>query len=118
MRQSKEIKSMNPNVLEIKNLRVSFFTDEGETRAVNDVCFEIPRGKFLALVGESGCGKSVTSYSILRLIQKPGKITGGQILFHYEDGSSVDIAALNEKDDKLYEIRGDKISMIFQEPMT
>ncbi|MBQ4337381.1 MAG: ABC transporter ATP-binding protein [Lentisphaeria bacterium] len=109
---------MNPNVLEIKNLRVSFFTDEGETRAVNDVCFEIPRGKFLALVGESGCGKSVTSYSILRLIQHPGKITGGQILLHNEDGSTVDIASLSEKDDKLYEIRGDKISMIFQEPMT
>ena len=109
---------MNPNVLEIKNLRVSFFTDEGETRAVNDVCFEIPRGKFLALVGESGCGKSVTSYSILRLIQHPGKITGGQILFHNGDGSTVDIASLSEKDDKLYEIRGDKISMIFQEPMT
>ena len=109
---------MDPNVLEIENLHVSFFTDEGETKAVNDVCFKIPRGKFLALVGESGCGKSVTSYSILRLIQKPGKITGGRILFHDTDGSTIDIAALSEKDDRLYYIRGNKISMIFQEPMT
>ena len=63
---------MNPNVLEIDGLTVSFFTDEGEAKAVNGVRFAVPRGKVLALVGESGCGKSVTSYSILRLIQKPG----------------------------------------------
>ncbi len=109
---------MNPNVLEVENLKVSFFTDGGETRAVNDVRFTVPRGKILALVGESGCGKSVTSYSILRLIKKPGKIVSGKILFHGTDGESTDIAALNEKSPKLYDIRGNRISMIFQEPMT
>ena len=109
---------MEPNVLEIKNLKVSFFSDEGETRAVNDVCLSVPRGKFLALVGESGCGKSVTSYSILRLIQKPGRIVGGEIRFNGRDGRSVDITALDEKDQRLYDIRGDRIAMIFQEPMT
>ena len=93
---------MNPNVLEIQNLSVSFFTSEGETRAVNNVCFQIPRGKFLAMVGESGCGKSVTSYSILRLIQKPGRITQGRILFHDTDGTTTDLAALSEAADRLY----------------
>ena len=109
---------MNPNVLEISNLKVSFFGDDGETRAVNDVCLEIPRGKITALVGESGCGKSVTSYSILRLIQKPGRIVDGKIVFHGADGACVDLAALSERDPELYRVRGDRISMIFQEPMT
>ncbi len=109
---------MNSNVLEVENLKVSFFTDGGETRAVNDVRFAVPRGKILALVGESGCGKSVTSYSILRLIKKPGKIVSGKILFHGTDNEEIDIAALDEKSPKLYDIRGNRISMIFQEPMT
>ena len=89
---------MNPNVLEIEDLRVSFFSDEGEARAVNRVRFAVPRGKVLALVGESGCGKSVTSYSVLRLIRKPGRIVGGRILFHGADGVSTDLAALSEND--------------------
>jgi oligopeptide/dipeptide ABC transporter ATP-binding protein len=109
---------MSDNVLEIKNLKVSFFAEECEIRAVSDVSFDIPRGKVLALVGESGCGKSVTSYSILRLIQKPGKICGGSIVFHSKSGKSVDIAKLSDRDPRLYDIRGDRISMIFQEPMT
>ncbi len=109
---------MNPNVLEIEDLRVSFFSDEGEARAVNRVRFAVPRGKVLALVGESGCGKSVTSYSVLRLIRKPGRIVGGRILFHGADGVSTDLAALSENDPRLFDIRGNRISMIFQEPMT
>ncbi|MBS1371335.1 MAG: ABC transporter ATP-binding protein [Lentisphaeria bacterium] len=109
---------MNPNVLEIEDLQVSFFSDEGEARAVNKVRFAVPRGRVLALVGESGCGKSVTSYSVLRLIRKPGRITGGRILFHGADGSSTDLAALRENDPRLFDIRGNRISMIFQEPMT
>ncbi len=72
----------------------------------------------LALVGESGCGKSVTSYSILRLIRRPGRIVGGRVVFHPKQGPPVDIAALNEKSDELYRVRGGYISMIFQEPMT
>jgi oligopeptide/dipeptide ABC transporter ATP-binding protein len=117
-KNKKDNSSLNPNTLEVQGLKVYFYTEEGEIRAVNDVNFEIPRGKVMALVGESGCGKSVTSYSILRLIQKPGKLVDGKILFHSEDGKTTDIAALSEKDNKLYDIRGNKISMIFQEPMT
>ncbi|HEV7299537.1 MAG TPA: ABC transporter ATP-binding protein [Tepidisphaeraceae bacterium] len=107
------------NVLSVRDLRVVFSGIQGETQAVRGVSFDLPRGKTLALVGESGSGKSVTSYSILRLIQPPGRIAGGQILFRSKDGSApIDIAKLDAKSDALYQIRGDKISMIFQEPMT
>ncbi len=106
------------NVLDVKNLKVSFFTEEGEICAVNDVTFSIPKGKVTALVGESGCGKSVTAYSILRLIQKPGKLLGGEILFRSSDVADIDIACLGENCEDLYKIRGGRISMIFQEPMT
>ena len=105
-------------ILSVRDLRVDFNTIHGTTQAVRGVSFDLPRGKTLALVGESGSGKSVTSYSILRLIQPPGAITGGQIIFRDSDGESTDIAALSEKSDALYRIRGGKISMIFQEPMT
>jgi len=108
----------NKNLLDIKNLKVSFFTEEGEIRAVNNVNFSIPNGKIMAVVGESGCGKSVTSYSILRLIQKPGKIMEGEIIFHPADDKPFDILKLGEKSDELFKIRGGSISMIFQEPMT
>lgn len=76
------------------------------------------RGKTLALVGESGCGKSVTAYSILRLIQKPGRIISGSIQLHSRSGDSIDILSLDEKSDMLYDLRGGMISIIFQEPMT
>ena len=105
-------------VLSVRDLRVTFDTVRGRTQAVRGVSFDLPRGKTLALVGESGSGKSVTSYSILRLIQKPGEIAGGQILFRERDGRVTDIAALGERDEALYRIRGGKIGMIFQEPMT
>lgn len=106
------------NVLDIRQLKVSFFTEEGEVCAVNDVNFSIPKGKIMALVGESGCGKSVTSYSVLRLIQKPGKIMDGEIIFHPSDKEAFDVLKLGEKSDALYNLRGGRISMIFQEPMT
>jgi ABC-type dipeptide/oligopeptide/nickel transport system ATPase component len=106
------------HVLEVRDLRVDFTTLHGVTRAVRGVSFDLPRGKTLALVGESGSGKSVTSYSILRLIQRPGEITGGQINFHPKDGRVTDIVQLSAKGEDLYKIRGGKISMIFQEPMT
>src|SRR5210317_1038013 len=112
---------MNNNdqiALNVNDLKVYFYTEEGEIRAVDGVSFSMRRGRVTALVGESGCGKSVTSYSILRLIQKPGKIVGGRILFRPREGEPIDVTALNEKSDKLFNLRGGKISMIFQEPMT
>ena len=69
------MKAVKDNVLEIEDLRVYFYTEEGEVRAVDGVSFSIPRGAIVGLVGESGCGKSVTSYAVLRLIQQPGEIT-------------------------------------------
>lgn len=106
-------------LLRIEDLKTYFYTEEGEIPAVDGVTLEVPRGKVLAIVGESGCGKSVTSYSILRLIQSPGKIMGGRILFYPPDGSEgMDISQLDEKSDQLYKLRGDAIAMIFQEPMS
>ena len=105
-------------VLDIQDLHVYFYTEEGEIRAVDGVSFAMVRGRIMALVGESGCGKSVTSYSILRLIQKPGKIVDGVIRFFPKDGEPLEITALDENADELFNLRGGKISMIFQEPMT
>src|ERR1700742_2747603 len=105
-------------VLHVEDLRVTFKTYDGVCEAVRSVGFDLHRGKTLALVGESGSGKSVTSYSILRLIQKPGEITGGRILFTPRSSDEVDILALPAKSGQLFKIRGGKISMIFQEPMT
>ncbi len=106
------------SVLEVDDLRTYFYTDAGELHAVDGVTFHLPRGKVLALVGESGCGKSVTSYSILQLIRKPGKIVGGRILLKARDGRTCDILALAENSEALRDIRGGRVSMIFQEPMT
>jgi oligopeptide/dipeptide ABC transporter ATP-binding protein len=109
---------MNPdNVLEVTGLRTHFLTGDGVLPAVDGVTFSIPRGRTLALVGESGCGKSVTSYSILRLVQKPGRIVGGKILLRPRQGAAVDIAQLDDRDARLFDIRGGVVSMIFQEPV-
>jgi oligopeptide/dipeptide ABC transporter ATP-binding protein len=110
----------NPQtLLEVTDLRTHFRTDEGEVRAVDGVSFTMRRGRILALVGESGCGKSVTSYSILRLIQPPGKIVGGSVLLYPRSGKPpIDILKLRENDDLLYHVRGGLAAMIFQEPMS
>jgi len=103
---------MSEPLLEVKGLKTYFFTDRGEAKAVDDVSFTIHPGRILAVVGESGCGKSVTSLSIMRLIpDPPGRIVGGEIRF---DGT--DLLALSERE--MRRIRGNQISMIFQEPMT
>jgi ABC-type dipeptide/oligopeptide/nickel transport system ATPase component len=109
---------MADHVLEVRDLRVSFHSATGVTEAVRGVSFDLPRGKTIALVGESGSGKSVTSYSLMRLIQPPGRITDGSITLRSGDEEPIDLAALVEHDERLYRIRGGRIAMIFQEPMT
>jgi len=99
------------NILEIKGLKTQFFTESGIVRAVDGVDLHVKRGEVLGLVGESGCGKSVTSLSIMRLISQPGKIIEGQIIF-----DNMDLATLPES--KLVDIRGNRISMIFQQPQS
>ena len=79
----------NDIVLQVEDLRTYFYTDQGEMRAVDGVNFSTKRGKILAIVGESGCGKSVTAYSILRLIQKPGKIVSGKMLLYPKNESVI-----------------------------
>jgi len=96
-------------LLEIKGLHTSFYTRDGLVRAVDGIDFHVDRGEIMGLVGESGCGKSVTSLSIMRLVAKPGRITGGEILFDGQD-------LLKLPDDDMRKIRGDRISMIFQQP--
>ena len=105
-------------VLTIDNLKVTFDTEEGLVRAVDGVSLEMARGRITGIVGESGCGKSVTSLAILRLIQHPGRIESGTIRFHPRDNETIDITGLEESAEELYQIRGGGISMIFQEPMT
>ena len=104
---------MSKHLIEIKELRTHFFVRDQIAKAVDNVSINIEPGKTLGLVGESGCGKSVTAHSIMRLIpEPPGKIVGGQILF---DGGQ-DLVKASEA--QMRDIRGNKISMIFQEPMT
>lgn len=98
-------------ILEIKQLQTHFFTDEGVSKAVDGVDLILNKGETLGIVGESGCGKSITSMSILQLINSPGKIVGGEILFKDED-------LLLKSEGEMRKIRGNNISMIFQEPMT
>ena len=101
----------NENVLEIKALRSSFFTDKGEVPAVSGVDIVIPKGKIIGLVGESGCGKSMTAKSVMGLLKYPGRIVSGQIML-----GDLDLAKLPDKE--LRKVCGKEISMIFQEPMT
>jgi peptide/nickel transport system ATP-binding protein len=105
-------------VLKVRDLKTVFTTIEGVLPAVDGVTFSMPRGKTLAIVGESGCGKSVTAYSILRLIQKPGEILDGKVILRPKGKADIDVTALKKKSDTLYDIRGGVASMIFQEPMT
>src|SRR5713226_4887890 len=100
-----------PHLLEVKNLQTHFPTRAGLVRAVDGVSFYIDKGELLGLVGESGCGKSITALSIMRLIAPPGKIVGGEISF---DGRNL----LKLSDSEMRAIRGDDIAMIFQDPMT
>ena len=100
-----------PHLLEVKNLETHFPTRAGVVKAVNDVSFHLEPGELLGIVGESGCGKSITSLSIMRLIAAPGKIVAGEILFKGEN-------LLRASDTRMREIRGNDVAMIFQDPMT
>ena len=102
---------MADNILDVINLSTHFFTRAGTIKAADDVSFSIQRGSTLALVGESGSGKSVTSLSIMRLVQQPGKITAGEIVF---DGRDL----LKISEEQMRRLRGREIAMIFQDPMT
>ncbi len=102
--------SVHP-LLQVSNLQTSFFTDKGEIKAVDDVSFTLYGGQTLALVGESGCGKSVTALSIMQLLSSPGRVVGGTIMFKGQD-----LLALPEK--AMRKVRGKSIAMVFQEPMT
>jgi len=106
------IQTTEETVLEVKNLRTHFYTDDGVVKAVDDVSFSLHKSEVLGIVGESGSGKSVTNLSVMKLVQTPpGKIMGGEVIFKGED-----ILKMNEK--QLRQLRGAKISMIFQDPMT
>lgn len=113
------------NIIEIDNLQTHFFTDNGTVKSVNGVSFNIPKNKIIGVVGESGCGKSVTSLSIMQLVQAPqGQVVGGEIRFnsdtlgYTEDGKKIayNIAKMPTKE--MFNVRGKDITMIFQEPMT
>ncbi|BDP43704.1 ABC transporter ATP-binding protein (plasmid) [Deinococcus aetherius] len=104
-------------VLEVRGLKTHFKLDDGLLRAVDGVTFSVARGQTLAVIGESGCGKSVMARSILRLVKKPGFIAGGEILLHLGD-STVDVAQLRPNSVGLRDVRGQHVSMVFQEPMT
>ena len=110
-------------VLKVEDLHTYFHTTLGTVRALNGVSYTVPKGQVLGIVGESGCGKSVTSLSIMQLVPHPGKIEQGKIEFNTARGVAgktgwVEVTALGRHSDEMHQIRGNEISMIFQEPMT
>lgn len=109
----------NNKLMEVSNLCVYFQNEEGLIKAVDGVSFQIDKGKTLGIVGESGCGKSVTSLSIMNLIPRPrGRIAGGKIIYTNKEGNDIDITKLDPQGKEIRKIRGNEIAMIFQEPMT
>ena len=111
---------MSTNVLRVRNLQVEFHVSEGVVRAVDGVSFRVPQGKTVALVGESGSGKTVISQTIMGILPKSARIAGGEVLFFDPEktGSFVDITKLKRDGREMRDLRGDKISIVFQEPMT
>ena len=105
-------------ILSVRNLRTHFFADEGIVRAVDGTSFDLYPGRTLGIVGESGCGKSVTARSILRIVERPGRIVSGEILLRRANGKTVDIAAMPPDSAEMRQIRGGDIGLVFQEPMS
>lgn len=115
-----EIKLDSDILLRVSGLRTNFYTYEGVVKALDNVEFDLKRGDTLALVGETGCGKSVTSKSILRLVDSPGRIEAGQVIFQdtNEEGEMVAVDLLQVSEDEMRKIRGNKIAIVFQDPAT
>ena len=105
-------------LIELNDLKTYFYTEDGVVKAVDGVTFDIDKQQTMGVVGESGCGKSVTALSIMGLVpMPPGKIEGGEIIYH-RDGGAIDLTKLDPKGQQMRSIRGNEIAMIFQEPMT
>jgi peptide/nickel transport system ATP-binding protein len=105
-------------ILQVRDLRTYFYADEGIVRAVDGASFDLFPGRTLGIVGESGCGKSVTAKSILRIVERPGRIAGGEILLQRHDGQVVDVVGLAADGAAMRQIRGGEIGLVFQEPMS
>ena len=105
-------------LMSVRGLSVSFKENDHWLQALKDVSFDIPKGKTVCLVGESGCGKSVTARSILRILDHNARIDEGQILYEQDNGTEIDITREPEKSTALKQLRGNDATMIFQEPMT
>src|SRR5262245_52124500 len=106
-----------PPVLQVRDLRVHFFLDEGLVRAVDGVSFDVEPGQVVGIVGESGCGKSVTMKALLQIVEPPGRIVGGQMLLRSDGAAPVDLARLSPRGAVMRAIRGAEIALIPQEPM-
>jgi len=112
-----QTRSSDEVLLEVRDLRVHFVLDEGTVRAVDGLTYSLARGRTLGVVGESGCGKTVTAQSILRIVPKPGRIVGGQIIYHPQGRSALDLARVDPQGSEIRAIRGKEIAYVFQEPM-
>jgi len=110
-------KDQHPPLLSVSNLHTEFVLDEGTIRAVDGVSFEVQAGQVVGIVGESGCGKSATVKSVLRIIEKPGRISGGEIVYRKPGSAPVDLLKLDQRSKALRNIRGGEIALIPQEPM-
>jgi peptide/nickel transport system ATP-binding protein len=105
-------------ILSVRNLQTHFFADDGVVRAVDDASFDLDPGRTLGIVGESGCGKSVTARSILRIVERPGRIISGEIVLRRADGTATDLVKLPSDGTEMRAIRGGEIGLVFQEPMS
>lgn len=112
------MENQNGPLLSVRNLKTYFFQDEGTVKAVDGASFDVYPGKTLGIVGESGCGKSVTSLSILRLVENPGRIVQGEVILRTTGGEELDLVKLAPNSRRIREIRGAEIGLVFQEPMT
>ena len=108
----------NRNLVSIHDLHVAFDSELGTTEALKGIDLDIKHGRTTAIVGESGSGKSITALAMMRLIQRPGRVTSGQILFTPAGKETIDVLQIPDNSDELFDLRGGKMAMIFQEPMT